>query len=200
MQKKISYKIGSILSISAVLLSPIIASAAVDSGTTTVNASVTSTIAITTNPTITINLQPGASAVLTSVSDTVSVSTNSSNGYNLKLSDGDTTTTLVSGANTIAAHAGTYASPTAMAANTWGYRIVGQGGFTATAYVAETNATSSTSTWAGVASSAAPVTVKTTGTTAASDPTVVWYAVKVDASKPNGTYTDTVTYTATTNS
>jgi hypothetical protein len=200
MSKKLIYKVGSLLSISAVLLSPVIASAAVDSGTTTINASVTSTITLTTNPTVTINLQPTSSAVLTSVSDTVSVATNTSNGYNLKLSDGDTTTTLVNGGNTIAAHAGTFASPTAMATNTWGYRIVGQGGFTATAYNAETNNTASSSTWAGITSSASPVTIKTTAAPTASDPTVVWYAVKVDSSKTSGTYTDTVTYTATTNS
>lgn len=200
MSKKIIYKVGSLLSISAVLLSPIIASAAVDSGTTTVNATISSTITIATNPTVSIALQPAGSPVLTSVSDTVSVSTNSANGYNLKLSDGDTTLTLVSGGNSIAAHTGVFATPTALATNSWGYRIVGQGGFTATAYSAETNATSSSSTWAGITSSAAPVTIKTTASTAANDPTVVWYGVKVDATKPNGVYSDTVTYTATTNS
>jgi hypothetical protein len=181
-------------------LSPVIASAATQSGTTTINAAVASTLTIATNPTVSIALQPTASPVLTSVSDTVQVSTNSANGYYLTLSDGDTVTNLVNGANTIAAHAGTFATPTAMATNTWGYRIVNQGGFGATAYSAETNSTSSSSTWAGIASSATPQTVKTTATTAASDPTVVWYAVKVDSTKPNGTYTDTVTYTAVSNS
>ena len=200
MSKKVSYKVGAVLAVFAVLVSPIVASAATDSGNTTVNAVVSSTITLTTNPTVTINLQPTSSAVLTSVSDTVQVSTNSANGYYLTLADGDTTTDLVNGSDTLAAHAGTFASPTALATNTWGYRIVGQGGFTASAYNAETNATSSSSTWAGIASSASPQTVKTTSTTASNDPTVVWYAVKIDTSKPTGTYTDTVTYTATTNS
>jgi hypothetical protein len=200
MSKMVSYKVGAVLAVFAVLVSPIVASAATQSGNTTVNAVVSSTITLTTNPTVTINLQPTSSAVLTSVSDTVQVSTNSANGYYLTLADGDTTTNLVNGSDTLAAHAGTFASPTALATNTWGYRIVGQGGFTATAYSAETNATSSSSTWAGIASSASPQTVKTTSTTASNDPTVVWYAVKIDTSKPTGTYTDTVTYTATTNS
>lgn len=200
MIKRVSYRFGAFLAIAAVLVSPIVASAATQSGTTTVNAVVSSTITLTTNPTVTINLTPTASAVLTSVSDTVQVSTNSANGYYLTLADGDTTTSLANGGNTLAAHAGTFGTPTAMATNTWGYRIVGQGGFTATAYSAETNSTSSSSTWAGIASSASPQTVKTTATTASNDPTVVWYAVKIDSTKPNGTYTDTVTYTATTNS
>lgn len=200
MSKRVNYKFGAFLAIAAVVVSPIVASAATQSGTTTVNAVVSSTITLTTNPTVTINLQPTSSAVLSSVSDTVQVSTNSANGYFLTLADGDTTTTLANGANTLAAHAGTFGTPTAMATNTWGYRIVGQGGFTATAYSAETNSTSSSSTWAGISSSAAPQTVKTTATTANNDPTVVWYAVKIDSTKPNGTYTDTVTYTATTNS
>lgn len=200
MSKKVSYKVGAVLAVFAVLVSPIVASAATDSGNTTVNAVVSSTITLTTNPTVTINLQPTSSAVLTSVSDTVQVSTNSANGYYLTLADGDTTTDLVNGSDTLAAHAGTFASPTALATNTWGYRIVNQGGFGASAYSAETNATSSSSTWAGIASSASPQTVKTTSTTASNDPTVVWYAVKIDSTKPTGTYTDTVTYTATTNS
>lgn len=200
MSAKIGYKVSGFVAIFGVLLSPVIASAAVNSGTTTLNASIASTITIATNATVTVPLQPTSSAVLTSISDTVQVSTNSANGYFLTLADGDTTTNLVNGANTLAAHTGTFAAPTAMATNTWGYRIVGQGGFTATAYSAETNSTSSSSTWAGIASSAAPQTVKTTATTALNDPTVVWYAVKVDSTKPNGTYTDTVTYTATTNS
>lgn len=200
MSKRVSYKLGVFLAVFAVLVSPIVASAATQSGNTTVNAVVSSTITLTTNPTVTINLQPTSSAVLTSVSDTVQVSTNSANGYYLTLADGDTTTNLVNGSDTLAAHAGTFGTPTALANNTWGYRIVGQGGFGGTAYSAETNATSSSSTWAGIASSASPQTVKTTSTTASNDSTVVWYAVKIDSTKPTGTYTDTVTYTATTNS
>ena len=107
--------------------------------------------------------------------------------------------TLRRGGNTIAAHAGTQAVPTALAANTWGYRVVGVGGFGASAYSAETNNTSSTSTWAGMPATGSPNTLKTTSSTAANDVTTVWYGVKVDSSQPNGVYSDTVTYTATTN-
>jgi hypothetical protein len=105
----------------------------------------------------------------------------------------------VSGANNIAAHTGTFAAPTTLGNNTWGYRIVSAGGFGASAYSGETNQAGSTSTWAGVPSSASPIQVKSTGSTATNDVTTVWYGVKATSSQPNGTYSDTVTYTASTN-
>jgi hypothetical protein len=128
----------------------------------------------------------------------VTISTNKANGYNLQLADSDATTTLVSGANTIPAHAGTFAAPTALATNKWGYAVATAGGFDAS-YSAETNSGSSTTKWAGVPASGSPTTLKTTATTATNDTTTVWYGVKVDTTNPTGTYTDTVTYTATTN-
>ena len=133
----------------------------------------------------------------TSASDSLSVSTNNTSGYNLTLANNDTTTSLQSGANTIGAHSGTHASPTALANNSWGYAIPG-GNFDAS-YSALTNVTSSSTKWAGVPSSSSPNTLKTTASTASGDSTTVWYSVKADTTKPNGTYTDTVTYTATTN-
>ncbi len=105
----------------------------------------------------------------------------------------------MSGGNTIAPHAGTQASPTALANNTWGYRVVNTGGFGATAYSAETNNGSSSSTWAGVPATGSANTLKTTATTASADVTTVWYAVKATSAQPSGTYSDVVTYTATTN-
>lgn len=183
----------------AVAVTPVVASAASQTANTTINATVAEVISISSGPTVTINLTPTAGGVVSSASDTVTVSTNRTTGYNLTLSDSDTNTNLVSGGNNIAAHAGTFASPTALANNTWGYRIVSAGGFGAGAYSGETNQASSTSTWAGVPSSASPTTVKTTGTTASGDTTTVWYGVNATSAQPNGTYTDTVTYTATTN-
>lgn len=178
---------------------PIFASAATQTASTTINATVNSVISMSTSTTVAINLTPTAGGVVTSAADTVSVSTNNAAGYTLTLADGDATTNLVSGGNTIGAHSGTQASPTALAANTWGYRVVNVGGFGASAYSAETNNGSSSSTWAGVPASGSPNTLKTTAATASGDATTVWYGVKVNTSKPNGTYTDTVTYTATTN-
>ncbi len=105
---------------------------------------------------------------------------------------------MVSGANTITAHAGTQAAPTALANGKWGYAVATVGGFDGS-YSAETNSTTSTSKWAGVPATGSPNTLKTTATTASGDTTTVWYGVKVASTQPNGTYTDTVTYTATTN-
>ena len=178
---------------------PVIASAASNSSTTTVSATVTAVISISTSTTVNISLTPTSGGVVSSASDSVSVSTNNTAGYNLTLADSDATTSLTSGGNTITAHSGTFASPTALTAGKWGYRIVGAGGFTAGAYSGETNQGSSTSTWAGVPATGSAVTVKSTASTATNDTTTVWYGVKVDSSQPTGTYSDTVTYTATTN-
>lgn len=184
----------------AVVLSPVAASAATDTKSTTINATINSVISMTTSSTVAIAVTPTASGAMSSNSDTVTVSTNNSTGYTLTLANGDTTTNLVSGGNTIAADAGTQASPSStLTNNRWGYRIVGVGGFGASATSAETNVANSAYSWAGVPSSASPNTVKTTGATASGDVTTVWYGVKADSTKPSGTYSDSVTYTATTN-
>jgi hypothetical protein len=177
--------------------SPMAVLAATDSDNTVINANLGSTISLTTSGTVTLNVTPVSGGSQTSASDSLSVSTNNTSGYNLTLANNDTTTSLQSGANTIGAHAGTHASPTALANNSWGYAIPG-GNFDAS-YSALTNVTSSSTKWAGVPSSSSPNTLKTTASTASGDSTTVWYSVKADTTKPNGTYTDTVTYTATTN-
>lgn len=188
-----------VLSVLLVGSAPIVASAVSQTASTTVNATVNSVISMSTSTTVSMSLTPTSGGVVSSASDTVSVSTNNAAGYVLTLADADASTNLVSGGNTIAAHTGTQASPTALANNTWGYRVVNVGGFGASAYNAETNAGSSTSTWAGVPASGSANTIKTTATTASGDTTTVWYGTKVTSAKANGTYTDTVTYTATTN-
>lgn len=183
----------------AVFSLPIAASAVSSTASTTINATVGSVISISTGTTVAIALTPTSGGVVSSASDTVTVSTNNSIGYALTLANSDATRNLVSGGNTILPHTGTQASPTALATNSWGYRVVNTGGFGATAYSAESNNGSSTSTWAGVPATGSANTLKTTGATASGDTTTVWYAVKADSTKPGGTYSDTVTYTATTN-
>lgn len=178
---------------------PVVASAATQTANTTINANIGSAISVTTSTTVTINATPTAGGVVSSSSDTVTVNTNNGSGYTLTLADADTNTNLVSGSDNIAAHTGTFASPTALTNGSWGYRIVGAGGFGGAAYSVESNNGSSTSTWAGVPSSTSPVTIKTTASSATNDATTVWYGTRVSSSQPNGTYTDTVTYTATTN-
>lgn len=188
-----------VLSVFGLAVTPLVASAASQGASTSINANLGSAISIATSSTVTIGVTPTAGGVVSSSSDSVTVSTNNVLGYTLTLADADTNTNLVSGANTIAAHNGSFASPTALASNTWGYRIVSAGGFGASAYSGETNQTASSSTWAGVPSSANPTTIKTTATTATNDATTVWYGVNATSAKPGGTYSDTVTYTATTN-
>lgn len=196
--------IAGMLSVVALAASPFVASAAVDTQNTTINATINAVISMTTSGTVAISLTPTGSGVVSSASDTVTVNTNNAAGYNLQLADSDATTTLVSGANTIAAHTGTKTAPTALATNTWGVAVptattgIGTNGFDAS-YSAESNSTSSTSKWAGVPASGSPMLLKSTASTASNDTTTVWYAVKVDTAKPTGTYSDTVTYTATTN-
>ena len=186
------------LLITLLISAPLTVFAATDSENSTINANLGSTISMTTSGSVALNVTPVSGGSQTSASDTVSVSTNNAGGYFLTLANADATTTLVNGANTIAAHAGTQASPTALANNTWGYRVDSIGGFS-TGGAVESNVTTSSITYAGVPATGSPNTIKTTGTTASNDTTTVWYAVKADTTKPNGTYTDTVTYTATTN-
>lgn len=200
MKKTINIKkvvIGSALAL-VVVATPLTAFAATDSQNTTINGVIASVISMTTSSTVTINVTPVSGGSQTSASDTVTVSTNNASGYNLTLADSDATTTLVNGANTISAHTGTQAVPTALANNSWGYAVATVGGFDAS-YSTITNATSSSTKWAGVPATGSPNTLKTTAVTASGDTTTVWYAVKADTTKPNGTYADVVTYTAATN-
>ncbi|HTK39358.1 MAG TPA: hypothetical protein VL362_00665 [Patescibacteria group bacterium] len=182
----------------AMAASPVLVSAASNTATTSVEATVGSTISVSSSGTVAIGLTPGGSAVVSSSSDTVSVSTNNSAGYTLTLADSDAVTNLVSGTDTITPSAGTQAAPVTLATGKWGYAVPTVGGFDAS-YSTETNSTSSTSKWAGVPASGSPNTLKTTATTASADTTTVWYGAKVDSTQPTGTYIDTVTYTATTN-
>ena len=181
-----------------VICSPVIASAASTTSNTTVNASVGASIGVTSSSTVALSLTPTASGVVSSASDTVTVNTNNANGYTLTLADGDANVNLTSGGNNIGAHSGTQASPSALGTNKWGYAVASIGGFDAS-YSAEANNTTSSSKWAGMPASGSPVQLKTTSTTATNDITTVWYGVKATSAQPNGTYSDTVTYTATTN-
>ncbi len=188
----------------AVIVTPVVGSAASDDADTTINATINEVISISTSSTVTLNLTPTSGGVVSSGSDTVTVSTNRTTGYNLAVNDSDATTTLASGGNDLTAHSGTKTSPTALTNGTWGFAVatgttgIGTNGFDAS-YSTETNNGSSTSKWAGMPASGSPMMIKTTAAAASNDTTTVWYAAKANASQPNGTYTGTVTYTATTN-
>lgn len=172
--------------------------AASNTANTVVNAVIGSVISISSAGPVNLNITPTASGSATSASDTVTVSTNNEPGYTLQIADSDATTTLTKGSDTIAATSGTFAAPAAMSANSWGFRI-DAAPFTGTGTTAETNVASFTNNnWAAVPDSGSPATIKTTSSTAINDTTTVWYGAFVNSSKPNGTYTDTVTYTAAT--
>ena len=180
-----------------VAFSPALASAATQSTNTTVTATIQSVISLAAGTAPSMTVTPTGSGTLTSTSQTVTVNSNNVLGYNLTVADSDATTTLVSGGNTIAASANTTASPAALAVNTWGFAVGGLGTFDAS-YSTETNSTTSTSKWAGMPATGSPFNIRSTSATATNEVTTVWYAVEVDSTKPNGTYTNTVTYTATT--
>jgi hypothetical protein len=177
------------------VLIPAAAFAAVDTKTTTVNAIIAPVISMTTGTTVNINITPTPSGSSSNGSDTVTVSTNRTTGYNLKIAGA--TATLVSGANTIAASAGTTGTPITLANNTWGFRVDNQLGFGVGPTSLQTNQVTLAQTWAAMPTVA--TTIKTTGSTASADVTTVWYGVKADSTKPDGTYADVITYTATTN-
>ena len=189
-----------ILGLSVVsMVSPLAVYAASDTDNTTITATVGTSISITTSGTVSVTITPSAGGAVSSNSDTVTVNTNNATGYYLELADADASTNLVSGGNNIAAHSGTFASPTTLGNNTWGYRVDGVGGFGAGPTSAETSNSSSTTIWAGVPASGSATTLKTTASSASNDVTTVWYGVKATSGQPNGAYADTVTYTATTN-
>lgn len=179
--------------VAGLVLLPTVADAA---NTTTVNAVVSKTASVaTTSGTVNLAITPTAAGSFTSASDTVTAGTNSSAGYQLQISAA--TPALTNGANTIAASTGTPAAPVALAGNTWGYRVDGQYGFAAGPTSAQTNQASLTGTWAGVTSTA--TSIKTTSAASSSDSTTVWYGAAADFTKPNGTYTTSVTYTGLAN-
>lgn len=194
-------KIAAISSFSALVVMAMPALASANTAATTISSVVGAGInLLTTSGTVSIDATPNGPGVQTIASDTVTVSTNATAGYTLKLNETTAETALKSGSNSIPATSGSFASPAAMAVNTWGYRVDGIGTFSAGTTTGASNAAiSGAITFAKVPISATPDTLKTTATTATNDTTTVWYAVAVNTSTPSGTYTNSVTYTATTN-
>lgn len=177
---------------------PAVAGAATTS--TTISSAIESVISVfTSNGTVNVNVTPTGVGAQTIASDTLTVSTNNPLGYTLLIANGDADTDLESGANAIPASAGTQASPVAQSVNTWGYRADSVGGFGAGPTSGQNSAAIGALTFAGIPANASPNTLKTTAATASNDTTTVWYAVAADTSQASGTYTDSVTYTATAN-
>ena len=161
-----------------------------------ISAAIGSAISINTPTAVAVSLTPTSGGPVSIGSHTVTVSTNNGSGYNLTLKDSDATLTLASGGNSIAASAGTFAAPVALAMNTYGYAITGAP-FAGSYTVANDVAYDSGKLFAGI--TASNVQLKSTSSTASNDNTVVYWGVRADSTKPNGTYTNNVVYTATTN-
>jgi hypothetical protein len=182
-----------VVAVFSLVLVPAVANAA---NTTTVNAVVSDGISITTSGTVNLAITPTSGGSYTSASDTVTVGTNKTAGYNLKIKGA--TTTLVNGGNTLAATSGTFAAPSAMSTvNQWGYRVDNLGTFGAGPTSAQTDQASLSGTWAGMTTT--DVQIKSTAVANAADVTTVWYGASANLTKPSGTYTNTITYTATNN-
>ncbi len=196
MKKLSSGKISSwaaVLVVAAVVVAPIGASAATDSGS--VEATVASVIAVNSTNTVAIGVTPTSAGAEATANDSVSVDSNDSDGYNLTFSSSDGAATMAgfkddgtttNGAS-LAVTSGTFGTPASLSANSWGWRVDNLGTFGA----------AGTTTYAGVPINTAAQNIRSTTTTASAEVTTVKYAVKVDLTKPNGIYKDTVTYTAT---
>jgi len=161
----------------------------------------TCTISIATSGTVTLPATTNPSGVVTIDKDIVTVTTNSSGGYTLSLeSVSGSSSELVNGGEVIPAISATAGSPATLGLNEWGYRIDGALGFGAGPTSAITSQPSSSLTFAGVPLLGAPQDIKVTASSAPSgDVTNIWYGLRADMSKPAGTYTSTVTYTAVLN-
>jgi hypothetical protein len=188
----------SLLSLVLVIFLAISASATTTS--TTISSNLSAVISLlTSNGTVTINAIPTGTGVQTIASDTVTVSTNDASGYTLKLGETSASSALVSGGNSIAASTGNQTTPIAEVANSWGYRVDSLGGFGTGPTSAVSSVAIGALKFAAVPATASPDTLKTTATTASNDTTTVWYGIAANTTAPNGTYTNSVTYTATAN-
>lgn len=158
-------------------------------------------ITLTSSGTVNINVAPSIGTTCTVQSDAVGVTTDASTGYTLTFKDNDTTNSMDGSSTSIPSIGGTQASPVALTANTWGYRVDGIGGFGAGPTSAGSNIAPPSGAFAAVPLSTQSADTLATSSSAA-DPTVttsVWYGLCVNASVPSGTYSDSVVYTALTN-
>lgn len=160
----------------------------------------TCSIGLSSAPTVSANVTPSGGGATCSVqSNAVTATTDSSTGYTVTVNNSDTNSVLNGpSANTIPSVSGTAASPAALTANTWGYRVDSIAGFGAGPTSVLTNGAAPAVSFAAIPSSAsAGGLVKTTTDASGSGVAQsVWYGVCVDTSKPSGSYSDTVVYTA----
>ncbi len=193
-------RLGLFMVVTVIMLTFTSAIVSAATASTTISSIISPVISLfTTSGTVNVDVVPTGSGAQTIASDTVTVSTNDSSGYTLQLAETGAGSTMVSGSDTIPASAGTQGSPIAMSANTWGYRVDGLGGFGAGPTSGQSSASIGSIKFAAVPATGSPNTIRTTSGTASNQTTTVWYGVAADTSQPSGTYTNSVTYTATAN-
>src|SRR6185312_2811878 len=113
----------------------------------------TCSITLTSGGTVHLDVTPASGGRCTIQSDTASVLTDDSNGYTLTLADNSTNTALDDGSATIPASSATIASPAALTANKWGYRVDGLGSFGAGPTTAQSNISPPATLFAGIKAS-----------------------------------------------
>ena len=198
MKKIIKYT--SIVLTSAAIVALPVFSASAETSNTVITANIGSTISVQSTSNVALNINPTATqAKASSGKATVTVSTNNATGYNLKIGMNGADRNLNKATDNITAHAGTLAAPTALANNTWGYRVENVGGFNAGNITPENNINDLAGTFAGVPAQNAEEEIKNHNAAVQSNTTDVLFGAKVDATKPSGAYTGTVVFTATAN-
>ena len=198
MKKIIKYT--SIVLTSAAIVALPVFSASAETSNTVITANIGSTISVQSTSNVALNINPTATqAKASSGKATVTVSTNNATGYNLKIGMNGADRNLNKATDNITARAGTLAAPTALANNTWGYRVENVGGFNAGNITPENNVNDLAGTFAGVPAQNAEEEIKNHNAAVQSNTTDVLFGAKVDATKPSGAYTGTVVFTATAN-
>jgi hypothetical protein len=159
-------------------------------------------ITLTSSGTVALDVIPTAGTKCTVASDSASVLTDSSTGYTLYLNDFDTSNGMSgSSGGSINAVSGSASSPVTLSADTWGYRVDSALGFGAGPTSSQSSSSIPSQAFAFVPLSSSTGDSIATSASAA-DPavaTTVWYGLCADASVPNGSYTDSVVYTAVVN-
>lgn len=150
---------------------------------------------------VSLAITPTASGSCTTQSGTVSVLTDNAGGYTLSLASSSSATALQNGGDTLPATTATQASPAALTANTWGYRVDSLAGFGSGPTTPQSNSALNGTTFASIPSSTDPTRIIATQNTPANPAaqTTVWYGVCANTSIPSGTYTAQITYTAIAN-
>ncbi|PLS81098.1 hypothetical protein CYG49_03145 [Candidatus Saccharibacteria bacterium] len=150
-----------------------------------------------------LSITPTSSGSCTIKKESATIVTGSDTGFSLMLQDGDADNSLktVSGSS-IASISGTVATPTALAVNTWGFRVDGVGGFGVGPTSEVTNVATPSSLFAAVplSTGSAATIAKTAVSTGSTGVTVnTFFGSCIDTSKESGQYTDAVIFTAIVN-